>query len=110
MEAICIAVFQEMPFSERDTLLDDRDDLFLVRMYQEGRRSPLQFSSTDYVQPPCAIACFPKEIMTPPRSWVERGFNVARWTTMPKGGHFAAAEEKELLASDLHAFFRNLRP
>ena len=80
------------------------------RMYQEGRRCPLHFSQTDYVRSPCAIACFPKEIMTPPRSWVERGYNVSRWTTMPKGGHFAASEEPELLASDLHSFFRSLRP
>jgi pimeloyl-ACP methyl ester carboxylesterase len=78
------------------------------RMYREGRRSPLQFSPTDYVRSPCAIACFPKEIMTPPRSWVERGYNVSRWTTMSKGGHFAASEQPKLLASDLHAFFRNL--
>jgi pimeloyl-ACP methyl ester carboxylesterase len=80
------------------------------RMYNEGRLSPLRFSPTDYVQPPCAIACFPKEIMTPPRSWVERGYNVSRWTTMPRGGHFAAAEEPEMLAADLRAFFSNLRP
>jgi pimeloyl-ACP methyl ester carboxylesterase len=79
------------------------------RMYREGRRSPLHFSSTDYIPTPCAIACFPKEIMFPPRSWVERGYNVARWTTMPKGGHFAASEEPELLASDLQAFFGSLR-
>jgi pimeloyl-ACP methyl ester carboxylesterase len=79
------------------------------RMYYEGRRTPLQFSSTDYVSSPCAIACFPKEILMPPRSWVERGYNVSRWTTMPKGGHFAASEEPRLLASDVHAFFRDLR-
>ena len=79
------------------------------RMYQEGRRSPLHFSPTDRVHPPCAIACFPREIMTPPRSWVERGYNVSRWTAMPRGGHFAASEEPEILASDLHAFFRNLQ-
>jgi pimeloyl-ACP methyl ester carboxylesterase len=79
------------------------------RIYREGRRSPLHFSSTDYVQTPCAIACFPKEIMTPPRSWIERGYNVSRWTTMPIGGHFAASEEPQLLASDLQAFFSSLR-
>ncbi len=79
------------------------------RIYREGRRSPFHFSSTDYVRTPCAVACFPKEIMTPPRSWVERGYNVSRWTMMPKGGHFAASEEPELLASDIQAFFGNLR-
>lgn len=79
------------------------------RMYREGRRSSLHFSSTDYVSPPCAIACFPKEIMVPPQSWVERGYNVTRWTAMPNGGHFAAAEEPGLLASDIQSFFGSLR-
>jgi hypothetical protein len=28
---------------------------------------------------------------------------------MPQGGHFAAAEEPELLAEDIRTFFRGLR-
>lgn len=80
-----------------------------IRMYHEGRRSPLHFAADDFVRPPCAIACFPKEIMTPPREWVERGYNVRRWTEMPQGGHFAASEEPEMLAADLCEFFRSLR-
>jgi pimeloyl-ACP methyl ester carboxylesterase len=79
------------------------------RIYYEGRRAPLTFAEGDFVHPPCAIASFPKEISFPPRAWVERGYNVQRWTEMPRGGHFAAAEEPELLAVDLRAFFRNLR-
>jgi microsomal epoxide hydrolase len=79
------------------------------RMYYEGRRAPLRFAEGEFLRSPCAIACFPKEICTPPRSWVERGYNVQRWTEMPRGGHFAAAEEPELLAADLRAFFRTLR-
>lgn len=79
------------------------------RMYYEGRRAPLHFASGDFVHCPCAIACFPKEIVFPPREWVERGYNVQRWTNMPRGGHFAAAEEPEMLAADLRAFFRNPR-
>lgn len=78
-------------------------------MYVEGRKSPLHFSPNDFIRSPCAIACFPKEISKPPREWVERGYNVRRWTTMPRGGHFAAAEEPELLAGDIRAFFRDLR-
>jgi pimeloyl-ACP methyl ester carboxylesterase len=78
-------------------------------LYYEGRRAPLQFKEGDFIRPPCAIACFPKEILIPPREWIERGYNVQRWTEMPKGGHFAAAEQPELLANDIRAFFRNLR-
>jgi pimeloyl-ACP methyl ester carboxylesterase len=78
-------------------------------MYHEGRKAPLRFTSDDFVHVPCAIAHFPKEIVFPPREWVERGYNVQRWTEMPKGGHFAAAEQPDLLAADIHAFFRPLR-
>jgi hypothetical protein len=79
------------------------------RMYYEGKRVPLQFAEGDFVNPPCAIACFPKEISIPPRSWVERGYNVQRWTKMARGGHFAAAEEPEVLAADMQTFFTDLR-
>jgi pimeloyl-ACP methyl ester carboxylesterase len=79
------------------------------RMYFENRRAPLQFERDDFVQPPCAIAHFPKEILFPPREWVERGYNVQRWTKMPRGGHFAAMEQPELLAEDIRIFFRGLR-
>src|ERR1700677_2510702 len=79
------------------------------RMYHEGRKAPLRFATDDFVQVPCAIAHFPKEIVFPPPEWVERGYNVQRWTEMPKGGHFAAAEQPDLLAADIRAFFRPLR-
>jgi pimeloyl-ACP methyl ester carboxylesterase len=79
------------------------------RMYHEGRKSPLRFTAEDFVHPPCGIAHFPREIMFPPRDWVERGYNVQRWTEMSAGGHFAAAEQPELLAADIGAFFRPLR-
>jgi pimeloyl-ACP methyl ester carboxylesterase len=46
---------------------------------------------------------------TRPREWAERFFHVRRWTEMPRGGHFAAMEEPELLASDLRESFRPLR-
>jgi len=58
---------------------------------------------------PAAFAMFPKDISQPPREWAERFFNVQRWTEMPRGGHFAAMEEPELLVEDIRAFFRPLR-
>jgi pimeloyl-ACP methyl ester carboxylesterase len=45
----------------------------------------------------------------PPRALAERGFNIARWTVMPRGGHFAAMEQPELLAGDIREFFAGLR-
>jgi pimeloyl-ACP methyl ester carboxylesterase len=42
---------------------------------------------------------------SPPREWAERLYDVRRFTSMPRGGHFAAAEEPELLAREIAAFF-----
>jgi pimeloyl-ACP methyl ester carboxylesterase len=58
---------------------------------------------------PTAVAVFPREIEPPPRSWVERACNIQQWTEMPRGGHFPAAEEPQLLAEDIRRFFRPLR-
>jgi hypothetical protein len=79
------------------------------RMYFENRKAPLQFAKGDFASPPCGIAHFRKEILFPPRELVARSFNIQRWTEMPRGGHFAALEQPELLAVDLQAFFRPLR-
>lgn len=57
---------------------------------------------------PAGFALFPKDIGTPPREWAERFFNVQRWTKMPRGGHFAAMEEPELLAQELRSMFEPL--
>jgi len=63
------------------------------------------------VEVPTAAALFPAEILSwPPRSYVERIYNIARWTEMPRGGHFAALEQPALLIDDIRAFARALRP
>ncbi|NEA39147.1 epoxide hydrolase family protein [Streptomyces sp. SID11385] len=58
---------------------------------------------------PAGVAVFPADLTRPPRRWAERTLDVARYTVMPRGGHFAAWEEPELLAEDLRAFFRERR-
>ncbi len=55
------------------------------------------------------MTIFPADIDKPPREWGERVYDVRRWTVMPRGGHFAALEEPELLARDIREFFRPLR-
>jgi pimeloyl-ACP methyl ester carboxylesterase len=80
-----------------------------MRLYYEGRRQPLHFKEGQSVQVPCAVARFPKEEPFPPREWIERGYNVQRWTEFTSGGHFAAMEEPELLVEDIRAFFRPFR-
>ena len=58
---------------------------------------------------PAGFALFPKDLSHPPREWAQRFFDVQRWTEMPRGGHFAALEQPELLARDIRDFFRPLR-
>ena len=61
------------------------------------------------VEVPVGVAAFPRDLLAfPPRSMVERGYNVAHWTTMPRGGHFASLEEPELFLADLRAFVASL--
>jgi hypothetical protein len=76
--------------------------------YDENSKKPLSFGEQEYVSVPVAFAKFPKEIPTPPRSYMEKGFNIRRWTNMPAGGHFAAMEQPELLAKDMTSFFSAL--
>jgi len=80
-----------------------------MRLYRESGRRPLHFAAGEHVSPPLGVAAFPHELPMPPRAWVERVYNVARWTPMPRGGHFAAMEAPELLAEEIRAFFRPLR-
>ncbi len=80
-----------------------------TRLYYETLRHPWEMKREERIQVPSAMAVFPKELSRPPREWGERSFNVQRWTEMPRGGHFAALEEPELLAEDIRSFFRPLR-
>jgi pimeloyl-ACP methyl ester carboxylesterase len=62
------------------------------------------------IQVPMGYAEFPKEILRPPRSLAEKMYSdIRRWSKMPKGGHFAALEQPELLAREIREFFRPLR-
>lgn len=58
---------------------------------------------------PPAFPYFQGNLSVSPRQWAERIYNVQQWTEMPKGGHFAAAEQPDLLAKDIRAFFRKFR-
>jgi pimeloyl-ACP methyl ester carboxylesterase len=79
------------------------------RLYYDSAHDFTSPQHTGRSAVPAAIARFPKDILPAPREWAERWFNVQQWTAMPRGGHFAAMEEPELLVEDLRAFFRPLR-
>jgi pimeloyl-ACP methyl ester carboxylesterase len=77
-----------------------------ARLYWESRG---RFGSGARVQLPTGVASFPKEITRPPRAWCEPNYNITHWTTMPRGGHFAAFEQPELFVEDVRTFFATVR-
>lgn len=79
------------------------------RYYYESAHNPMGFKHTGKGEVKTAVAIFPKDILPSPRAWAERWLDLQHWTGMPRGGHFAAEEEPELLAEDIRAFFRTLR-
>jgi pimeloyl-ACP methyl ester carboxylesterase len=81
-----------------------------MRLYYEAAKHPIRLAPGERVRVPTGMALFPEETpANPPREWVERGYHVARWTPMPRGGHFAAWEEPGLLAEEIRGFFHPLR-
>lgn len=79
-----------------------------TRIYYESRHAPTT-RPVLFVDVPTGAAIFPEEIYFTPRRWAEARYNIVRWTVMPRGGHFAALEEPDLLVDDVRAFFRELR-
>ena len=81
--------------------------IYYGRREEGGRFFPKDFKK---IEIPTAAAIFPAEMSEwPPRSYVDRMFNITQWTEMPRGGHFAALEEPELLVNDLVKFSRSVR-
>jgi pimeloyl-ACP methyl ester carboxylesterase len=66
---------------------------------------------TSEVSLPVAITIFPDEVYRAPETWARRAYrNLVYFNEVDKGGHFAAWEQPELLAEELRAAFRSLRP
>jgi pimeloyl-ACP methyl ester carboxylesterase len=96
---------------DRDTLLDVVTIYWVTasaassaRLYWESfrRHAPAP------VPVPTCVAAFPKEIIKCAPSWAARRYDLRRWTAMPRGGHFAALEQPDLLVGDIRASFRQL--
>ncbi|MDA9137880.1 epoxide hydrolase [Candidatus Pelagibacter ubique] len=81
--------------------------IYYGRREEGGRFFPKDFKK---IEIPTAAAIFPAEMSEwPPKSYADRMFNITQWTEMPRGGHFAALEEPELLVNDLVKFLRTVR-
>ena len=77
-----------------------------ARLYWESFKS----LRPEQVHVPTGVACFPKEIIPPVRSWSEGTYtDIRQWTKMPKGGHFAAFEQPDLFVEDVRSFFAQIR-
>jgi pimeloyl-ACP methyl ester carboxylesterase len=82
-----------------------------MRDYFDNRWHGVTLGPTDIVRVPTAVANFVSQCAfegEAPREWGERLYNIQRWTPMARGGHFAPAEEPELLARDIAAFFATI--
>ena len=77
-----------------------------ARLYWESFNS---FITDGRVELPTGVATFPKEILRAPRRWCEAAYNITHWTTMPRGGHFAALEQPDLFIDDVAKFFATVR-
>ena len=81
--------------------------IYFGRREEGGRFFPKDFKK---ISIPTGVAVFPKEMSEwPPKSYVNRIFNIQQWTKMPEGGHFAALEKPKLLVKDILDFFKTIK-
>ncbi len=98
----------------RDDILDNITFYWLTntaissaRLYWENK---FDFFAPKHVAIPVAVTVFPDEIYAAPRSWAEQAYpKLIHYNQLPKGGHFAAWEQPQLLAEEIRAAFRSLR-
>ena len=78
-----------------------------MRDYWDNRWHPVDRA---YVSTPTAFCVFAHQTVPegePPRSYLERVYNIQRWSVFPRGGHFAPVEEPAVVAEDLTTFFHD---
>ena len=80
--------------------------IYYGRREEGGRLFPKNFKK---IEIPTGIAIFPAEMSSwPPKTYVQRIFNIKQWTEMQSGGHFAAMEQPDLLVKDIFKFAKKL--
>ena len=104
----------------RDDMLDNVTLYWLTntgtsaaRLYWETSGQSIILAAaqkTSDIALPVAITVFPGEVYRAPETWARRAYrNLIYFNEVDKGGHFAAWEQPELLASEVRAAFRQLR-
>ncbi len=78
-----------------------------ARIYWENK---FAFFAPKHVTIPVAVSAFPDEVVQTPRSWAEQAYpELIHYNKPPKGGHFAAWEQPQLLTEEVRASFQSLR-
>ncbi|MET8285643.1 epoxide hydrolase family protein [Streptomyces sp. NPDC048448] len=98
----------------RDDVLDNVTLFWLTntavsaaRLYAENTTP---FFAVNGVKLPVAVSVFPDELYEAPKSWTGQAYpNLVHYNRLPKGGHFAAWEQPELLVNELRTGFRSMR-
>ncbi|SEM63304.1 Pimeloyl-ACP methyl ester carboxylesterase [Paenibacillus sp. OV219] len=101
----------------RDDVLDNislfwftNSAISAARLYWENGNAGISFFAVKGVKLPVAVSVFPDEMYEAPKSWTEKAYpNLIHYNRMPKGGHFAAWEQPELIISELRTAFKSLR-
>ncbi|HEX7252315.1 MAG TPA: alpha/beta fold hydrolase [Thermoanaerobaculia bacterium] len=98
----------------RDEILDNITLYWLTntgvsasRLYWEYKGG---FFNPKGVKIPVAVTVFPGEQYQAPRSWAERAYpKLIYYNKVDKGGHFAAWEQPQILATEIRAAFKSFR-
>jgi hypothetical protein len=99
----------------RDDILDNvtlywltNTEVSAARLYWENKAD---FFGAKPITVPFAISVFPDELYQAPRSWAERAYphNLIHYSTLDRGGHFAAWGQSDLFSAEMRAAFRTLR-
>jgi pimeloyl-ACP methyl ester carboxylesterase len=102
----------------RDDILDNITLTWLTNTALSGARLYWENKFTSFfgvkgvkgVAIPVAVSVFPDELYPAPRSWAEKAYpKLIHYNRLPKGGHFAAWEQPQLLSEEIRAGFRPLR-
>jgi len=99
----------------RDDILDNITITWLTNTALSGARLYWEYWGKGYfnakgVQIPVAVSVFPDELYPAPRSWAEKAYpKLIHYNRLPKGGHFAAWEQPQLLSEEIRVGFRSLR-
>jgi pimeloyl-ACP methyl ester carboxylesterase len=100
----------------RDDILDNITIAWLTNTALSGARlywenwGKLGYFNAKGVNIPVAVSVFPDELYPAPQSWTEQAYpKLIHYNRLPKGGHFAAFEQPQLLSEEVRAGFRSLR-